>query len=181
MISLSSAQAVLAQDPANCGIEHIVEGKGKVCDLDGTTLLNAGQYTLCTPSIFCCQTGTACPAITVEDGEVKPTLNIFDGPTAETMKFLNPLNMFNSPYAEQFSSPAGIINRALRFAFPLAGLILFVMIVWGGFEILSGASSKKSLDQARQRIFSAVIGFGLLFVSFWIIQIVEYIFNLAIL
>ena len=94
---------------------------------------------------------------------------------------LNPFEMYNSPYKNQFNSPAGIINRALLFAFPLAGLLLFVMIVWGGFEMVSGATNTKSLQAGRQRITAALMGFGLLFISYWIIQIVEYIFNLAIL
>jgi len=113
--------------------------------------------------------------------ETEPTLDIFAGPNANDFKLLNPLQMFESPYADKFSSPAGIINRVLLFAFPLAGLILFVMIVWGGFEILSVATNSKGVQAGKQRITAALLGFGLLFVSFWIIQIVEYIFNLAIL
>lgn len=109
------------------------------------------------------------------------TLNIFEGPTSEDFAALNPMVIAESPFVDDFSSPAGIINRALLFAFPLAGLILFVMIVWGGLEMITGATNKKSMDQAKQRITSALIGFGLLFASFWIIQIVEYIFGLAIL
>lgn len=111
-----------------------------------------------------------------------PTLNIFAGPSSDDFAFLNPLRMFSTPaLADQFSSPAGIINRILLFAFPLAGLILFVMIVWGGFEMITGATSSKSMEAGKQRITAALIGFFLLFASFWIIQIVEYIFNIAIL
>ncbi|MBP7875381.1 hypothetical protein KA012_00100 [Candidatus Woesebacteria bacterium] len=115
--------------------------------------------------------------------EVVPTppLNIFEGPSSADFKALNPLEIAKSPYADQFSSPAGIINRALIFIYPLAGLILFVMIVWGGFEMVVGATNKKAMEKARQRITAAIIGFGILFASFWIIQLVEYIFNLAIL
>lgn len=109
------------------------------------------------------------------------TLNIFAAPTSEDFAALNPMTIADSPYVDDFSSPAGIINRALLFAFPLAGLILFVMIVWGGLEMITGATNKKSMDQAKQRITAALIGFGLLFASFWIIQIIEYIFSISIL
>ena len=113
--------------------------------------------------------------------EATPSLNIFDGPTAGDFAALNPLVIFNSPFVAQFSSPAGIINRALLFIFPLAGLILFVMLLWGGFEMITGATNSKSMEAGKQRITAALMGFFLLFCSFWIIQIVEYIFNLAIL
>ncbi len=76
---------------------------------------------------------------------------------------------------------AAIINRALTFIFPLAGLILFVMIVWGGFEMLMGATSQKSLDAGKQRVVAALIGFFLLFSSYWITQIVEQITGVDIL
>ncbi len=117
-----------------------------------------------------------------EVNEVPPeSLNIFAGPNKSDFEDLNPLRIMDSAYEANFASPAGIINRVLLFAFPLAGLILFVMIVWGGFEMVSGATNSKSLQAGQQRITAALIGFGLLFVSFWIIQIVEYIFNIAVL
>lgn len=82
---------------------------------------------------------------------------------------------------DKFSTPGGIISEALTFLFPAAGLILFVMIVWGGFEMLSGAASAKSKDAGRQRITAAVIGFVLLFSAYWIAQILEAIFGISIL
>lgn len=101
--------------------------------------------------------------------------------TAETFRNLNPLYIGNSEYRTQLSTPRGIISRALTFAFPLAGIILFVMILWGGFEMLSGASTKKSLDAGRERVTAALIGFILLFSSYWIAQIVEAVFGVRIL
>lgn len=101
--------------------------------------------------------------------------------TARTFRELNPLYIANSPHRVQLSTPRGIISRILTFAFPLAGIILFVMIVWGGFEMISGAATKKSLDAGRQRVTAAIIGFLLLFVSYWIMQVVEVVFGVRIL
>lgn len=109
-------------------------------------------------------------------------------PTNEDFDAFNPLHIFNQSSGETFyanpddlNTPAGIMNRVLLFAFPLAGLILFVMLLWGGFEMLTGAATKKSLDSGRQRITTAVLGFLLLFVSFWIVQIIEVVFGVSIL
>jgi len=102
--------------------------------------------------------------------------------TSETLKQLNPLYQSDPKLAEELSTPGGIINRFIQnYAFPLAGLILFVMLVWGGFEMLSGAANKKSIDAGKQRITAAVIGFVLLFAAYWIIQIIEAMFGLSIL
>lgn len=113
----------------------------------------------------------------------------YEAPSNEFFNMLNPLqhaggdNIFEdeaSEYADTLSTPGGIISRLLSFAFPLAGLILFVMLVWGGFEILIQAPSKKAIDAGRQRVTAAIIGFMLLFASYWIWQIVEVIFGIVI-
>lgn len=112
----------------------------------------------------------------------KPDINAVKGPDDEFFDTLNPLVISNSPYADDLSTPGGIISRLLLFLFPLAGLILFVMIVWGGFEILAKASdSKKALDAGKNRITAAIVGFLLLFASYWLVQIAEVIFGITIL
>lgn len=130
--------------------------------------------------------GTGGP--TGEDPDVADpdSFTIFDGPTSDSFKKLNPLaagGMFgvDARAAAEFSSPGGIITRVLRFAFPIAGLILFVMLVWAGFEILSMASNGKSIQQGSQRATAAIVGFILLFASYFIMQIIEIVFSITIL
>ncbi len=55
------------------------------------------------------------------------------------------------------------------------------MIVWGGFEILTGAATKKSVDAGKQRITAALLGFLLLFATYWIGQLLEVVFGIVIL
>lgn len=95
----------------------------------------------------------------------------------------NPLLIEKSPadVVAQLSSPAGIISRLLTFLFPLAGLAVFVLLIVAGFEIMGAAATKKSIDTGKQRATAAVVGFILLFVSYWLIKILEMIFNLKIL
>lgn len=129
-------------------------------------------------------TSSECNAICENEGnsEEENIGNIFDGPTNATFDTLNPLKMDseNADLADKLSTPGGIITRTLNFLFPISGLILFVMIVWGGFEVLAGSSSGKSLDAGKQRITAAIIGFLLLFSSYWLIQIIEVVFGLVI-
>jgi len=110
--------------------------------------------------------------------------SVVDVLTARRLRELNPL-VFMGANPELHDNGrlnvAGLINRALSFIFPLAGLVLFLMLVWGGFEMLTGAASKQNLDAGKQRITAALIGFLLLFVSYWIVQIIEYITGVVIL
>ena len=86
-----------------------------------------------------------------------------------------------SAYASQLRTPGGIVSRMLVFAFPLAGLILFFMLVWAGLAMLVGAPSKKSIDAGKQRATAAIVGFLLLFATYWIFQIIEVVFGVRII
>ncbi|HAU98923.1 MAG: hypothetical protein UX04_C0003G0045 [Microgenomates group bacterium GW2011_GWF2_45_18] len=73
-----------------------------------------------------------------------------------------------------------IIAYSFPFLFAFAGFTLFVMIVWGGFEMLLGATDQKAQEAGKNRITWAVVGFLLLFLSYWIGQIIEIVFGINI-
>lgn len=113
-------------------------------------------------------------------------------PPSDKINFdkLNPLNLgekqdilqpSTNTNAQLYDTPGKVISRGLVFAFPIAGAILFIMILWGGFEMLSGATETKSLEAGKQRITAAVIGFILLFMAYWIAQLVQIVFGIQFL
>jgi hypothetical protein len=92
---------------------------------------------------------------------------------AQNFDQFNPLIISGSQRADTFRTPGGIISVFLmNYAFPFAGLVLFAMILWGGFEMMTSSVSGKK-DAGRERVTTAVIGFILLFCSYWIAQIVQ--------
>jgi hypothetical protein len=95
---------------------------------------------------------------------------------------LNPaVNGTTDKNAPTFKTPADVINRFVRlYAFPAAGLILFVMVVWGGFEMVAGATNTKAQDAGKQRITAAIIGFVILFAAYWLVQIIQAVFGVKI-
>lgn len=100
--------------------------------------------------------------------------------SGDLLDSLNPLSSGNSK--DDLSTPGGIISRALsNFIFPIAGIILFAVLLLGGFQMLSGATNSKSLEEGKQRITSAIIGFIILFAAYWIAQLLELIFGIRIL
>jgi len=118
--------------------------------------------------------------------QIPATLAITAGDevTKDVIDSLNPLiqESTDSALTEQLSTPGGIISRFLgNFAFPIAGLILFVMLIWGGIEMMAGSATSKSVDAGKQRITTALLGFLLLFASFWIARILEMMFGIKIL
>jgi hypothetical protein len=74
-----------------------------------------------------------------------------------------------------------ILSELYPFLMVFSGISLFVMLVWGGFEMLSNPLEQKAQDAGKQRIMWAAIGFVLMFVSFWLAQLIEIIFGINIL
>lgn len=111
-----------------------------------------------------------------------PAINPTSGVDKSTINALNPLMIAGSTQSTQLSTPGGIVSRMLSFIFPLAGLILFVMITWGGFEMILGATNgQKGLEAGKNRVTSAIVGFILLFCTYWLAQILEVVFGIKIL
>ncbi len=102
------------------------------------------------------------------------------GASAYTFDQLNQA-IFNGQPNADLTTPRGIISRALPYLFTFSGLILFTMIIWGGFEMLGGASNPQSQEAGKHRITNAVVGFLLLFCSYFLAQLVELILRVDIL
>lgn len=71
-----------------------------------------------------------------------------------------------------------VISDLLPYLFVFAGLILLLYLIWGGFALMTSGGDPKAMDQAKGKITNAVIGFLIIFVSFWLIQILQTIFGL---
>lgn len=110
-----------------------------------------------------------------------PTLRVkIPNVDKDLLNTLNPLKNYSTK-ADQLSTPGGIISEILTYAFPIAGVILFVMLIMAGFKMLTGASNSSSTEEGKKMISTAVIGFIILFAAYWIAQLIEIIFGIRIL
>jgi len=74
-----------------------------------------------------------------------------------------------------------IISKALVYLFIITGLILLFFLISGGFQLMFGAANPKAKEGASKTITNAILGFIVLFVSYWLVQIIEVIFGISIL
>lgn len=84
------------------------------------------------------------------------------------------------PLPPGFVTIGDVISKLLPYIFVLAGLILFGFLIFGGFELLTSAGNPEKVKLAQGKITSAVIGFVIIFVAYWLVQILEVIFGLKI-
>ena len=85
--------------------------------------------------------------------------------------------------APVYQTLGGIVSLILKNVYVIAGILLFLLLMFGGFTIIMGAGSgdAKKTSQGQQALTSALIGFLIIFASYWIIQIIQTLTGVNIL
>lgn len=73
-----------------------------------------------------------------------------------------------------------VVSRALLFIFPIAGLILLMMLIFGGFSMLTSGGNPEKMQKGQGMIVNAVVGFIIIFVAYWILQILQDVLGIGI-
>lgn len=84
--------------------------------------------------------------------------------------------------AKKFPTLGDLLNILLPNVLLIAGVILFILILAGGFMILKGAGSgdAQSAEKGQKAATFAVIGFVIIFVSYFVIQLIELVTGINI-
>lgn len=70
-----------------------------------------------------------------------------------------------------------IISELLPYLFVLAGLALLVYLIYGGFQLMTSGGDPKAMESAKGKITNAIVGFIIIFVAYWLMQILQIIFG----
>jgi len=70
----------------------------------------------------------------------------------------------------------GVILRT--YIFYVAGIILLIYLVIGGFQYMLSKGEPKAMQSAQAKITHALIGFVIIFLAFLIVQLIALIFGL---
>lgn len=75
--------------------------------------------------------------------------------------------------------PADIINKLIPIVMGFAVIILFFVLVWGGYSFMTSQGNPDKLKAARGKITTAIIGFMLLIFSYLVVKALSTIFGLG--
>jgi hypothetical protein len=75
---------------------------------------------------------------------------------------------------DKLTGVGGIVTIFLNAAFALSGLILLFFFIMGGIGMIgsAGQSDPQKAEQAKKTITSAIIGFVIVFTSYWIVKLI---------
>jgi hypothetical protein len=86
----------------------------------------------------------------------------------------------NNPTGFKFTDLASVVNEALKYIFPIAGLILLFMLISGGFQLLTAAGNPEATQKGYNQLLYAIVGFLVIFIAYWLIQILEYVLGITV-
>lgn len=95
--------------------------------------------------------------------------------------FMLRVNESGATVGNTYPSFAAFLNLLVPVAFVFAGIILLFLLIGGGFAIISSGGNAKSVESGKNQIMGAIIGFVIIFASFWIIQIIQAITGVRII
>lgn len=72
-----------------------------------------------------------------------------------------------------------LVNLLMSFLLPIAGVILFFILIWGGYDILLSRGESEKLQIGKNKITAAIIGIVLLVLSYLLTRIFGYVFGLG--
>ena len=85
--------------------------------------------------------------------------------------------------AKTFNDFGSIVSVIVKNAFVFAGIISFVLLIFGGLGVIVGAGSgdTKKLEQGKKAVTGAVLGLVIVVLSYTIVQIIATITGLPVL
>ena len=73
-----------------------------------------------------------------------------------------------------------VFSELLPYIYVVAGLILLIMLIMGGFGLMTSAGNPDKTKAGYGKITNALIGFLIIFVSYFVVQLVETILGIKI-
>lgn len=84
------------------------------------------------------------------------------------------------PLDPNINTIGDLLNKKLiPFLYPMAALVLFFILVWGGYDFLMSHGAVEKVKSAQAKITAGIVGFVLLMLSFLIVKLISYIFGIG--
>ena len=83
------------------------------------------------------------------------------------------------PLDSGLDSVPELINRLNIFLIPLASIILFFVLIWGGYDFLMSGGNPDKVSAGKAKMTTALIGFVLLVASYFLARFAGLLFGLG--
>lgn len=80
---------------------------------------------------------------------------------------------------QNLNTLGGIISAVIPYLFGIAGFLLLLYLIFGGFSYMMSGGDPKATESAKQKITNAVIGFVIIFAAYWLVQILGIVLGIT--
>ena len=89
-------------------------------------------------------------------------------------------NSFKTPFTE-LGGVGGLVSLLLKSSFVLAGIIILFFFITAGISMVAsaGQNDPQKAESAKKTMTSAVIGFVVVFTSYWIVKLIGKIIGIS--
>ena len=84
---------------------------------------------------------------------------------------------FEKPAEAKITDIGKLISTGISVVIIVSGILVFVFLVWGGIEWLTSGGDKGKVENARNRIVSALVGLAIIAASWALVRIIAYFFG----
>lgn len=89
-------------------------------------------------------------------------------------------NTSTSTFAFENKTLGDVISSLIPYIYLVAGLAMLVMLIMGGFKLMTAAGDQAKTKDGYGKITSGIVGFLIIFVSYFVVQIVELVLGVKI-
>lgn len=91
------------------------------------------------------------------------------------------VGIINNPVSNpNVQTVGGFISAIIPYAYVIAGILVFIYLLIGGFRFITSGGDKQAITEAREQIYAALIGFAIIFASYFLLQLAEVIFGFKV-
>src|SRR5260370_264571 len=72
-----------------------------------------------------------------------------------------------------------IISAAIPWIFTIAGMLLLIYLIFGGLQLMLSQGDPKAAGAAKSHITNALIGFVIIFIAYWVVQLFGLVLGLS--
>ncbi|MDD3532381.1 MAG: hypothetical protein PHW57_03590 [Candidatus Shapirobacteria bacterium] len=74
---------------------------------------------------------------------------------------------------KNWDSISDIVSQALAYVFPIAGILVFIYLLYGGLNLMLAAGNEEGIREGKAKITNALVGFLIIFAAYWVVQALE--------
>lgn len=85
----------------------------------------------------------------------------------------------HGPLDSSLQNIGDVVNRLMQFLIPIAAVILFIVLIWGGYDFMMSQGSADKIKSGQAKLTAGMIGFILLIASYVIVRVISQIFGIG--